>query len=92
MIGRPLPVQLFEFGMMFRYDAPLVESSLSILRDGLTRWTSSALRFCSESGGADTLSRIQRGLYDFPEQPALSAEAKEFMSKVRELGQDTAIT
>lgn len=37
----------------------------------------------SESGGADTLSRIQRGSYDFPEHPVVSPEAKDFVGKVR---------
>lgn len=37
----------------------------------------------SDSGGADTLSRIQRGTYTFPEEPATSADAKDFVGRVR---------
>ena len=36
----------------------------------------------SKSGGADTLSRIERGAYTFPEVPAVSAVAKDFVAKV----------
>lgn len=36
----------------------------------------------SKSGGADTLSRIERGAYTFPEAPAVSALAKDFVAKV----------
>lgn len=37
----------------------------------------------SESAGADTLSRIQRGSYEFPDEPMVSTEAKDFVGKVR---------
>lgn len=37
---------------------------------------------CSESGGADTLSRIERGTYAFPEEPKISAEAQDFVGRV----------
>lgn len=36
----------------------------------------------SESAGADTLSRIQRGCYEFPDELPISPEAKDFVSKV----------
>ncbi|CAN0166149.1 unnamed protein product, partial [Ectocarpus fasciculatus] len=41
--------------------------------------------FRSESGGADTLSRIERGSYAFPEDPAVSDEAQDFVSRVSRL-------
>lgn len=38
--------------------------------------------FRSESAGADTLSRIQRGSYEFPDEPMVSTEAKDFVGKL----------
>eukprot|EP00903_Cladosiphon_okamuranus_P015401 g14225.t1 len=38
--------------------------------------------FRSESGGADTLSRIERGSYAFPDEPLVSAEARDFVSRL----------
>lgn len=43
----------------------------------------STLSLSSESGGADTLSRIERGSYAFPDEPVVSAEAEDFVGKVR---------
>ena len=34
-------------------------------------------------GVADTLSRIERGAFDFPEDPVISPEAKDFITRVR---------
>eukprot|EP00752_Nemacystus_decipiens_P008679 g7747.t1 len=36
----------------------------------------------TESGGADTLSRIERGSYAFPDEPIVSADARDFVSRL----------
>ncbi|CAM9245255.1 unnamed protein product, partial [Pylaiella littoralis] len=38
--------------------------------------------FRRHSGGADTLSRIERGTYTFPEETGVSSEARDFVSRV----------
>lgn len=40
------------------------------------------ISYLSESGGADTLSRIERGTYTFPEETGVSSEARDFVSRV----------
>lgn len=71
---------LLMHGVRYRY--PELGCCAVLRFDGCCAVLRFDVLMCSESGGADTLSRIERGSYAFPEEPLVSAEARDFVSRV----------